>query len=199
MPTAASRVLVALAWSCAGALELYERLGATQSATAKQIRQLYHARALATHPDKAPAGEQESAAQLFKEVSEAYEVLSNKALRVQYDRTGRVPTERERAATNTQHGSDAAEEYGFEGSNARAHPGAQHGWRNYGGWERTWQNGRWEQYDTFSVNLAQQRAKRLRSVTELRSALSAGSGATPSRYGLIGFYRAGHPPPRFSH
>ncbi|KAF2864305.1 heat shock protein DnaJ, partial [Piedraia hortae CBS 480.64] len=51
--------------------------------TQEEIRKAYKAKALQFHPDKNP---DTSAAELFKEVGEAYEVLSDPKKRSQYDR-----------------------------------------------------------------------------------------------------------------
>ena len=49
---------------------------------------------------------------------------------------------------------------------------------------------RYESYDAFEVRLAQGRARRARSLAQLRKHLHAPNG-TALRYGLVGFYRAG--------
>lgn len=63
----------------------YEILGVKQGASEEEIKKAYHKLAHQHHPDKHGGSEAK-----FKEVNEAYQVLSNKEKRTQYDRFGRV-------------------------------------------------------------------------------------------------------------
>jgi molecular chaperone DnaJ len=65
--------------------DYYEVLGVDRSATQEQIKQAYRQLALKWHPDRNPAPE---ATDRFKEVAEAYAVLSDPNKRNQYDATG---------------------------------------------------------------------------------------------------------------
>jgi curved DNA-binding protein CbpA len=65
--------------------DLYEVLGVTRDATLDQIKTAYRRLALRHHPDK--GGD----AELFKKVSNAYQILSNPELRERYDHSGGVP------------------------------------------------------------------------------------------------------------
>ncbi|MDR3624249.1 MAG: molecular chaperone DnaJ [Chlamydiales bacterium] len=65
----------------------YEILGVTKSATQEEIKKAYRKKALQYHPDKNPGDA--SAEGRFKEVSEAYEVLSDEKKREIYDRYGK--------------------------------------------------------------------------------------------------------------
>jgi len=65
--------------------DYYEILGVDRSATQEQIKQAYRQLALKWHPDRNPAAE---ATDRFKEVAEAYAVLSDPTKRAQYDATG---------------------------------------------------------------------------------------------------------------
>ncbi|XP_020930633.1 dnaJ homolog subfamily B member 2 isoform X7 [Sus scrofa] len=66
----------------------YEILDVPRSATADDIKKAYRKKALQWHPDKNPDNK-EFAEKKFKEVAEAYEVLSDKHKREIYDRYGR--------------------------------------------------------------------------------------------------------------
>lgn len=63
---------------------LYRILGVSEYATDQQIRQAYRALAKRYHPDLNPGDER--AAEKFKEVAAAYEVLSDSFLRSNYDK-----------------------------------------------------------------------------------------------------------------
>mgnify|MGYP003626524162 FL=1 len=61
----------------------YEILGVSKEATPEEIKKTYRKLSLKYHPDKNPDGES-----MFKEISEAYGVLSNRDKREQYDSGG---------------------------------------------------------------------------------------------------------------
>lgn len=63
---------------------LYSVLGVAPTATQEQIKAAFRAEARACHPDHHP--EDPAKAERFKEVSAAYEVLSNPTARAAYDR-----------------------------------------------------------------------------------------------------------------
>jgi len=71
--------------------DLYELLGVSRSASNDDLKRAYRAQARRYHPDLNP--EDPQAAQRFKEVNWAYEVLSDQVRRAQYDRFGRVFTD----------------------------------------------------------------------------------------------------------
>ncbi len=66
--------------------DFYEILGVSKGATQEEIKKAYRKNALKYHPDKNPNDPQ--AASKFKEVSEAYEVLSDDKKRRMYDQYG---------------------------------------------------------------------------------------------------------------
>ena len=66
--------------------DYYEVLGVGRSAEADEIKKSYRKLAVKYHPDK-NAGDK-SAEEKFKELGEAYEVLSNPDKRAAYDRYG---------------------------------------------------------------------------------------------------------------
>jgi len=66
----------------------YEILELTKSASDSDIKKAYRTLALRWHPDKNPTNLKESEVR-FKEISEAYEVLSDKSKRQLYDKHGK--------------------------------------------------------------------------------------------------------------
>ncbi|XP_025889308.1 dnaJ homolog subfamily B member 2 [Nothoprocta perdicaria] len=69
-------------------VDYYEALGVSRDASADDIKKAYRKAALKWHPDKNPDNK-EYAEQRFKEIAEAYEVLSDKQKRDVYDRYGK--------------------------------------------------------------------------------------------------------------
>ncbi|GAI03956.1 unnamed protein product [marine sediment metagenome] len=66
------------------AKDYYQILGISQSASPEEIKKAYRKLAHKHHPDK--GGDEKK----FKEIAEAYQVLSDQEKRAQYDRFGRV-------------------------------------------------------------------------------------------------------------
>ena len=65
-------------------VDYYKVLGLSQSATPAEIKKAYRRLALKWHPDKNPKNKEE-ANEMFKRISEAYEVLSDESKRKLYD------------------------------------------------------------------------------------------------------------------
>ncbi|KAH8816473.1 X-domain of DnaJ-containing-domain-containing protein [Xylogone sp. PMI_703] len=65
----------------------YDALGVKTDATELEIKKAYRKLAIVTHPDKNPGDE--TAHVRFQEIGEAYQVLSDKELRKQYDKYGK--------------------------------------------------------------------------------------------------------------
>ncbi|HCR44346.1 MAG TPA: molecular chaperone DnaJ, partial [Ruminococcaceae bacterium] len=74
--------------SLAGNKDYYEVMGVPKNATDAEIKKAYRKLAKQYHPDLHP-GDKE-AEQKFKEVNEAYEVLSDKDKRARYDQFGQA-------------------------------------------------------------------------------------------------------------
>jgi curved DNA-binding protein len=89
--------------------DYYETLGVPRDATSEQIRSAYRKLARRYHPD---INKDEDAEERFKEVAEAYEVLSDAEKRERYDRFG----------ANWRQGEDVSGAPGFDGFE-RAGPG----------------------------------------------------------------------------
>ena len=70
------------------AKDYYKTLGVSRSATEKELKQAYRKLAKKYHPDANP--DNPNAEAKFKEINEAYEVLSDKEKRETYDRFGTV-------------------------------------------------------------------------------------------------------------
>ncbi len=65
--------------------DYYEILGVTEKSSLKDIKKAYRTLALKYHPDRASAAEKQKAEEKFKEISEAYYVLSDAKRRAEYD------------------------------------------------------------------------------------------------------------------
>ncbi len=87
--------------------DYYEVLGVSRSASVDDIKKAYRKLAMQYHPDRNPNSK--SAEEKFKEINEAYEVLSNEEKRARYDRFGH-------AGVGTSAASDSANPFAGRGS-----------------------------------------------------------------------------------
>ncbi|MBA4028867.1 MAG: hypothetical protein C0475_06995 [Planctomyces sp.] len=83
----------------AGADDLYAILGVGPSATQEQLRAAFRARAKGLHPDVNPGHDAEGA---FRSLREAYAVLTDPAMRAEYDRRRARPLEQPQPARTAQ-------------------------------------------------------------------------------------------------
>lgn len=68
--------------------DYYETLGVPKTASADEIKSAFRKLARKHHPDMAKAKEKAAAEEKFKQINEAYEVLSDPEKRVKYDQLG---------------------------------------------------------------------------------------------------------------
>ena len=94
--------------------DYYKILGVKRDATEKEIKKAYRKLALQWHPDKHKE-DKEIAEEKFKEIAEAYEVLSNEESRAKYDRGEDTSEEANHARANPFQGFNFAFPGGFPG------------------------------------------------------------------------------------
>lgn len=70
--------------------DYYEILEIPKKASEEEIKKAYRRLALKYHPDRAPANKKREYEEKFKEISQAYRVLSDKEKRAQYDQFGQT-------------------------------------------------------------------------------------------------------------
>lgn len=75
-------------------VDLYETLGISKGAGKAEIKKAYHKAALSSHPDKVPDDQREEADIKFKNISQAYEILSDDDKREMYDQHGMAAFEK---------------------------------------------------------------------------------------------------------
>jgi thioredoxin-like negative regulator of GroEL len=85
-------VAVAVLVSCVAAHDYFSRLGLERGASDKDVKRAYKKLVRTLHPDAVPVEEREAARARFRDITEAYETLSDPAKRAQYETTGRRPS-----------------------------------------------------------------------------------------------------------
>jgi len=75
-----------------GKKDLYHILGVSKTSTPEEVKSAYKKLALKWHPDKNP-GKEKEASDKFKEISEAYSILSDAKKRQHYDKYGTMDYE----------------------------------------------------------------------------------------------------------
>ncbi len=90
--------------------DYYQALGVEKNATDNEIKKAYRKSALKYHPDRGKDGDESK----FKEINEAYQVLSDKQKRENYDQFGKAGVNSDFAGGNDQTGAYS----GYENINA---------------------------------------------------------------------------------
>ncbi len=86
--------------------DYYEILGVAKNASSEDVRRAYREMALKFHPDRVPAEQKKEAEEKFKEVSEAYAVLSDSTKRDLYDKYGHSGIDQKYAQEDIFKGAD---------------------------------------------------------------------------------------------
>src|SRR3990167_9514391 len=99
--------------------DYYEILGIAKGASADDIKRAYRALAMKHHPDRVPTDQKKPAEERFKEISEAYAVLSDPQKRAAYDQYGHAGFDQRFSTEDIFRGADFSsifQDLGFGGS-----------------------------------------------------------------------------------
>ena len=94
--------------------DYYEILGVPRETSVADIKKAYRSLALKYHPDRVPEGEKKVAEERFKEISEAYGVLSDPAKKQTYDQFGHEGIDRSYTSEDIYRGADFSSVFGGE-------------------------------------------------------------------------------------
>ena len=99
--------------------DYYEILGIAKGASVDEIKKAYRALAMKHHPDRVPAEQKKEAEERFKEISEAYAVLTDEKKRAAYDQYGHAGFDQRYSTEDIFRGADFSsvfQDLGFGGS-----------------------------------------------------------------------------------
>ena len=99
--------------------DYYEILGLAKGASVDEIKKAYRKLAMQHHPDRVPAEQKKAAEEKFKEISEAYAVLTDEKKRSSYDQYGHAGFDRQYSTEDIFRGADFSsifEDLGVGGS-----------------------------------------------------------------------------------
>lgn len=86
--------------------DYYEILGVPKTASLQDVKKAYRSMALKYHPDRVPEDQKKEAEEKFKELSEAYGVLSDSQKRATYDQYGHAGIDQTYTAEDIFKGAD---------------------------------------------------------------------------------------------
>lgn len=95
--------------------DYYEILGLPKDATVQQIKKKYRSCALKYHPDRVPENQKKESEEKFKEISEAYGVLSDPKKRSLYDQYGHAGIDQNFTTDDIFRGADFSSVFGDSG------------------------------------------------------------------------------------
>ncbi len=95
--------------------DYYEILGIDRNASSDEIKKAYRTLALQNHPDKVPPDKKKKAEEKFKEISEAYAVLSDSEKKTTYDQFGHAGIDGQYTYQDIFRGADFGSIFGGRG------------------------------------------------------------------------------------
>ncbi len=95
--------------------DYYEILGIDRDASSEEIKKAYRTLAIQNHPDKVAPDEKKAAEERFKEISEAYAVLSDPEKRTTYDQFGHAGIDGQYTYQDIFRGADFGNIFGGRG------------------------------------------------------------------------------------